>query len=143
MDVGSRMNSLLVQAYPVPTAELAQLYVFTFNNPVNTYDIDGSIAPLPIIMAGNSIGNCVIAAYEMYEYAKCMNRGLEINQQATRRLPPDQAIAWCRNNRGQQCKPLLDDALKRGSHCILWGAGRFLLLKAGLNPVIGGKLGGQ
>ena len=131
-----------LQRNAILASEVSQLYGFCFNNPVNTFDTDGLIAPIPIIMAGLAIGNCAIGAYELIEYFKCMGRALEINKQATEKLPVDQAIKWCRMNRGQECTELLSDAAGRGLRCGLWGAGRLLLIKIGINPILGGKAGG-
>ena|GEM_PF-3243417 len=130
-----RENALLA-------SEATQLYGFVHNSPINTYDTDGLIAPLPIIIGGLAIGNCLIGAYELNEYFKCMERVRQINEQAAKRLPEDQAVEWCRKNRGQECTELLSDAAQKGLRCGLWGAGRFLLIKIGINPIIGGRVGG-
>jgi hypothetical protein len=131
-----------LQRNAILPSEVSQLYGFCFNNPVNTFDTDGLIAPIPIIMAGLAIGNCAIGAYELNEYFKCMERARQINKQVTEKLPVEQAIEWCRKNRGQECTELLQEAAGRGLRCGLWGAGRLLLIKIGINPIIGGKAGG-
>jgi RHS repeat-associated protein len=131
-----------LQRNAILATEVSQLYGFCFNNPINTFDTDGLIAPIPIIMAGLAIGNCAIGAYELNEYFKCMARVAEINKRAAEKLPPEQAIEWCNKNRGQECTPLLEDAGGRGLRCALWGAGRLLLIKIGVNPILGGKMGG-
>jgi RHS repeat-associated protein len=118
------------------------LYAYIHNNPINTADPDGLLAPLPILLVSLAVGNCLITAYLFIQFFKCWERSQELNMKARERLPAEEATKWCNANYGQECLPLLGAALAGLGQCGLWGAGRLLLLRIGINPILGGKLGG-
>jgi RHS repeat-associated protein len=136
-------GNAMLQKNEVMTSEVLVLYGFCFNNPANTFDTDGLWAPIPIVTAGLSIGFCLIGVYELAEYFKCMQRSWELSRQAREKLPIEKYTEWCRKNRGQECTELFKDAGVLGLKCAFWGAGRVLLIKAGINPILGGKIGAR